>query len=71
MLKLQFSGRAAKSLEKLIKNAPEIARVIAAQIEKLSVNSTPENSIRIVGYSCHRARVGSYRIIYEFNRHTL
>ena len=71
MRKLQFTNQAGKSLDKLIKRAPEIARVIATQIEKLRSDPTPRNSTKIVGYSCHRARVGSYRITYEFDDDTL
>ncbi len=71
MRKVQFTRRSEKSLDKLIKRAPEIARVLAAQIEKLRIDPVPRNSTRIVGYSCYRARVGSYRIIYEFDDDTL
>ena len=71
MRKLQFTIQSGKSLDQLIKRTPEIARVIAAQIEKLRKDATPRNSTKIVGYPCHRARVGSYRIIYEFDDDTL
>ena len=71
MRKVQFTGQSEKSLDKLIKRAPEIARVLAAQIEKLREDSAPRNFTRIVGYPCHRARVGSYRIIYELDDDTL
>ncbi len=71
MRKVQFTGQSEKSLDKLIKRAPEIARVLAAQIEKLREDPAPRNSTRIVGYPCHRARVGSYRIIYEYDDDTL
>ncbi|MEL6748908.1 MAG: type II toxin-antitoxin system RelE/ParE family toxin [Pseudomonadota bacterium] len=67
MRKLQFTKQAEKSITKLIKHAPEIARMIAAQIEKLREEPIPRNSTKIVGYDCYRAHVGSYRIIYEFN----
>jgi mRNA interferase RelE/StbE len=71
MRKLQFTSQAEKSITKLTKCAPEIARVIAIQIEKLCENPAPRNSIKIVGHACYRARVGSYRIIYEFDDDTL
>lgn len=71
MRKLQFTGQAKKSITKLIKRAPEIARLIAAQIEKLREHPTPRNSKKIVGYACYRVRVGSYRIIYEFDNENL
>ena len=67
MRKVQFTGQSEKSLDKLIKRAPEIVRVLAAQIEKLREDPAPRNSTRIVGYPCYRARVGSYRIIYEYD----
>ena len=67
MRKVQFTGQSEKSLDKLIKRAPEIVRVLAAQIEKLCEDPAPRNSTRIVGYPCYRARVGSYRIIYEYD----
>ena len=71
MRKLQFTGQAEKSINKLIKRAPEIARIIAAQIEKLREEPMPRNATKIVGYTCYRARVGSYRIIYEFDNDNL
>ena len=67
MRKLQFTNQSEKSLDKLIKRAPKIAKMLAAQIEKLREYPTPRNSTGIVGYPCYRARVGSYRIIYEFD----
>ena len=71
MRKVDFTRQAAKFLEKLIKRSPEIARLIAAQIEVLRQNPTPANSRKIVGYACYRARVGSFRVIYEFDNETL
>ncbi len=71
MRKVDFTRQAAKLLEKLIKRSPEIARLIAAQIEVLRQNPTPANSRKIVGYACYRARVGSFRVIYEFDSETL
>ena len=41
--------------------------MLAAHIEKLREDPTPRNSTKIVGHDCYRARVGSYRIIYEFD----
>jgi len=67
MRRLQFTTQAAKSLAKLIKRAPEIARTIAAQTEKLCEDPTPRNSRKIVGYPCHRICVDDYRVICEFN----
>ena len=71
MRRVDFSRQAEKSLEKLIKRSPEIARLIAAQIEILCQNPTPANSRKITGYFCYRARVGSFRVIYEFDDETL
>jgi len=71
MRNLDFTRQADKFLEKLIKRSPEIARLIAAQIVVLRENPTPINSKKIVGYPCHRSRVGSFRIIYEFDDDTL
>jgi addiction module RelE/StbE family toxin len=71
MRKIQFTRQSKKSLDKLIKNAPEVARMLATQIEMLRDDPTPRNSTKITGYSCHRVRVGSYRIIYEFDDKTL
>ena len=71
MRKVDFTRQAAKYLEKLIKRSPEIARLIAAQIEVLRQNPTPVNSRKIVGHACYRARVGSFRVIYEFDSKTL
>jgi len=64
MRRLQFTTQSAKSLAKLIKRAPEIARTIAAQTEKLREDPTPHNSKKIVGYPCHRIRGGDYRVIW-------
>ena len=71
MRKVQFTSQSGKSLDKLIKRAPEIARILTSQIEKLRKDPTPRNSTKIVGYPCYRARVGSYRIIYEFDDESL
>ena len=69
MRKLRFTRQSVKSLDKHIKSAPEIAKLLAAQIEKLRDDPTPRNSAKIIGYPC--ARVGSYPIIYEFDDDTL
>ena len=71
MRKLKLTRQSGESLDKLIKRAPEIAKMLAAQIEELREDPMPRNSTRIVGYPCYRARVGSYRIIYEFDDDTL
>jgi len=71
MRKLDFSSQADKSLEKFIKRSPEIAKILAVQIEKLREIPTPNNATKIVGYPRYRARVGSFRIIYEFDDGTL
>jgi mRNA interferase RelE/StbE len=71
MRRLEFSRQAEKSIEKLIKRAPEIARVLASQIERLQEEPTPANSTKIINYPCYRFRVGNYRIIYEFDEEVL
>ena len=67
MRKLKFTTRAKKSVTKLLKYSPEISRLIASQIKKLRENPMANNTKKIVGFPCYRARVGSYRIVYEFN----
>ena len=71
MRELRFTNQSGKFLDKLIKHAPEAAHMLAAQIEKLREDPTLPNSTRIVGYPCYRARVGRYRIVYEFDDETL
>ena len=67
MPSVKFTRGVKKSANALIKQSPEIARLIANQIERLRENPTPNNATKLVGYSCYRCRVGSYRIIYEFD----
>nr|VFK42349.1 MAG: mRNA interferase RelE/StbE [Candidatus Kentron sp. TC] len=71
MRRLVFTRQAAKSLRKLAGSHPEAARTIARRIERLRRDPMPRNSTRVVGYPCHRLRVGDYRIIYEFDNERL
>ena len=67
MRSVKLTRGAEKSANTLIKRSPEIAKLIANQIDRLRENPTPNNATKLVGYSCYRCRVGSYRIIYEFD----
>ena len=71
MRELRFSRQVFESLEKLIRKAPEIARVLGQQIDGLRSHPLPRHARRLTGYSYHRIRVGSYRIVYEFDQDTL
>ena len=67
MRSVKFTKRAEKSVNNLIKRSPQIARLIANQIELLREDPKPNYAIKLEGYPCYRCRVKNFRIIYEFD----
>ncbi len=67
MRSVKFTKRAEKSANNLIKRSPQIARLIANQIELLRENPKPNNSIKLEGKPGYHCRVKNFRIIYEFD----
>ena len=70
MLNVRFSNKAKSFLRKAEKETEER---ITSKIEELRIDPFPKGIERVKGQEgkTFRARVGSYRIIYEIHRHKL
>ena len=67
MRKLQFTGQAEKSINKFIKRVPEVARLMAAQIEKLREEPMPRNATKIVLISTNIQPVSQNKRLFGVN----
>ncbi len=68
MLKINFSRQAAKFIKKL---STKHARQVATKITELRNNPYPPDSLKLKGYSFHRADIGEYRIVYQVEERIL
>jgi len=68
MLKVNLSRQATKRLKKL---PDKHAKQVATKISAMRTNPYPQDSLKLKGYSYHRADVGEYRIIYSVEEQTL
>ena len=68
MLKINLSRQATKRLKKL---PDKHAKQVATKITELRTNPYPQDSLKLKGYSYHRADIGEYRIVYRVEEQTL
>lgn len=65
MIKLFITKKAQKELDKI---PDSIAKNIINKILILEKNPYPTNSKKLAGQNNYRLRIGSYRVIYFFNK---
>lgn len=63
-MKVELRRQAIKALDKI---PHQLARNIVRQIDKLSQNPFPPNSLKLAGRDNYRLRIGVYRVIYYLN----
>lgn len=68
MLKIVFTRKADKFLQKLIKKNPKASKLITDKIDKLVINPNSLTSKRLVNTPYYRARAENYRIIYRYDK---
>ena len=64
-MKVLITNRGAKELDKI---PDPLAKKISKEIQKLEKNPFPRNSKKLQGRDNYRLRVGSFRVIYSFNK---
>ena len=67
MYKIVFTSRAAKSLQKMLRNTANLIREKFEQIANDPYAPIP-NATKLQGRSGYRLRVGDWRVIYEINK---
>ncbi len=66
-MKIFITKKAAKELDKI---ADPLAKKISKEIQQLEDNPFPRNSKKLQDQDNYRLRIGSFRVIYTFNKKT-
>ena len=67
MRKRHFTRQSEKVLKKLFKTNPSIAKKLNEAIDHLCMDPVHSNTEKLSNYHGYKLRVGTYRIVYDFN----